>query len=74
MANDVRGYFGESRPLRGIDERRADEFRTHYLTRSPKLAAATVARRLHTVKRFFDFARRMKYVPATRSPACPPRA
>lgn len=64
VANDVRGFFGEVCPLRDIDERRADEFRTHYLTRSPKLAAATVARRLNTVKQFFDFARRMKYFPA----------
>lgn len=64
VANDVRGYFGDGCALRDIDERRADEFRTHYLTRTPKLAAATVARRLNTVKQFFEFARRLKYVPA----------
>ncbi|MBX9585240.1 MAG: site-specific integrase [Gemmataceae bacterium] len=63
-ANDVRRFFGGGCPLREIDERRADEFRTHYLTRAPKLAAVTVARRLNTVKQFFDFARRTKYVPA----------
>ena len=64
VANDVRGFFGDATPLRDVTERRADDFRTHYLTRTPKLAAATVARRLKTVRAFFEHARRVKLVPA----------
>ncbi len=64
VANDVRGFFGDATPLRDITERRADDFRTHYLTRTPKLAAATVARRLKTVRAFFEYARLVKLVPA----------
>ena len=60
----MRGYFGEGHPLRDITEEAAIEFRTHYMTREPKLAAATVARRLKTVKLFFDHARRLKLVPS----------
>ena len=60
VGNDVRNFFGAACPLRDITERRADEFRTHYLTRTPKLAPATVARRLKTVSLFFDFARKTK--------------
>lgn len=64
VSNDVRGYFGDGHPLRDITEEKAIEFRTHYMTREPKLAAATVARRLKTVKLFFDHARRLKLVPS----------
>lgn len=64
VADDVRGFFGDACPLRDITEKRADEFRTHCLTRRPRPAPATVARRLKTVKLFFDHARKTKLVPA----------
>lgn len=64
VRNDVVAYFGANTDLRDITEQRADDFRTHYLTRKPKLAAATVARRLKTVRLFFKHALRMKLIPA----------
>jgi integrase len=64
VANDVRNFFGADARLGAVTEGRADEFRTHYLTRTPKLAPATVARRLKTVKMFFDHARKLKLLPA----------
>jgi len=63
VQNDLIGFFGSNVGLRDITESRADDFRTHLLTRLPKLAAATVSRRLRTVRLFFDFARRMKLIP-----------
>lgn len=64
VANDLNRFFGPDTDLRTITEARADDFRTHYLTRSPKLAAATSARRLKAVRMLFDHARRMKLIPA----------
>lgn len=65
VANDLLGFFGPALPLREVTERRADEYRTDLLTRtgSRKLAPATVARRLKTVKQLFDHARKLKLVP-----------
>ena len=62
VCNDLRRYFGESQSLRGITVGHADEFRTHYLTRAPKLAAATAARRLTAVRTIFKHALRMKLI------------
>ncbi len=62
VRNDVVNFFGADTDLRNITERRADEFRTHYLTREPKLADATIARRLKTVRLFFKHALRMKLI------------
>lgn len=64
VRNDVVNFFKADTDLRDITEQRADDFRTHYLTRKPKLAAATVARRLKTVRLFFKHALRMKLIPA----------
>jgi site-specific recombinase XerC len=64
VRNDVVNFFGADTDLREITEKRADDFRTHYLTRTPKLAAATVARRLKTVRLFFKHALRVKLIPA----------
>ena len=61
VANDLRRFFGDARPLREVDERRADEFKTHYLTRG--LAAVTVSRQLKSAKLFFNHARKVKLVP-----------
>ena len=41
VATDLTGFFGACTGLRDVTERRADEFRTHYLTRPRKLAPAT---------------------------------
>ena len=62
VRNDVVNFFGFGTDLREITENRADDFRTHYLTRSPKLAAATVSRRLKTVRLFFEYARKRKLI------------
>jgi integrase len=62
--NDLIAFFGESTDLRAVTEERADEFKTHYQTRTPKLAAATVARRLRMVKMFFRDALRWKIIDA----------
>jgi integrase len=62
VRNDVVNFFKADTDLRDITEQRADDFRTHYLTRKPKLAAATVARRLKTVRLFFKHAMRMKLI------------
>ncbi len=62
VAADLTGFYGPAVGLRDITEKRADDFRTHYLTRAPKLAPATVHRRLKTARMFFAFAVRMKLV------------
>ena len=59
VAGDLIAFYGADTPLRDITEKRADQFRTHYLTRAPKLAGATVHRRLKTARQFFAFALRM---------------
>lgn len=63
VVNDLTGFFGADADLRSITEAKADEFRTNYLTRTPKLAAATSARRLKAVRMFFDHARKVKLIP-----------
>lgn len=63
VRNDVVGFFGAETDLRAVSEKRADEFRTHYLTRTPKLAPATVARRLKSVRLFFKHAVQLKLIP-----------
>jgi len=68
--NGVIDFFGENTDLRSVTEQRADDFRTFLLsrepkqTRQPKLASATVARRLKTVRQLFEHARRMKLIDA----------
>ncbi len=62
VSRDVANFFGPACSLRDITETRADDFRTHYLTRLPKLAPATVARRLNTVKQFFAHAQKLKII------------
>jgi len=63
VVNDLTRHFGENTDLRDVTEERADAFRTHYLTRNtPKLAAATVARRLKAVRMIFKHALRMKLI------------
>jgi integrase len=64
VVNDLIGFFGADADLRSITEAKANEFRTHYLTRTPKLAAATSARRLKAVRMFFDHARKLKLIPS----------
>jgi len=64
VVNDLNRFYGEETDLRAITEAKADEFRTHYLTRKPKLAAATTARRLKVVRMLFDHARRLKLIPS----------
>jgi integrase len=62
VVNDLTRFFGEKTDLRDVTESRADEFRTHYLTRG--LASATVARRLKSCRMLFKHALRMKLVSA----------
>lgn len=62
VAGDLVAFYGADTALRDITEKRADEFRTYYLTRTPKLAGATVHRRLKTARQFFAFALRMKLI------------
>ncbi len=62
VRNDLVRFFGEAIELRSITEQKADDFRIHYLTRLPKLAAATVAHRLKDVRLFFEHARKMKLI------------
>ncbi len=62
VAADLTAFYGADVPLRDVTERRADDFRTHYLTRTPKLAPATVHRRLKTARMLFAFAHEMKLV------------
>jgi integrase len=62
--NDLIGFFGADADLRSITEAKGDEFRMHYLTRTPKLAAATSARRLKACRTFFKHAVRLKLIPA----------
>lgn len=65
VRNDLTAFYGADTPLRDITEQRADDFRTHYLTRGPKLLApGTVFRRLKAVKMLFKHAHRVKLVPA----------
>ena len=64
VANDLTRYFGESSPLRDITPAAADAFRTHYLTREPKLSPDTAARRLRTVRKLFKDAAALKLVDA----------
>ncbi len=61
---DAVRFFGPDIDVRAVTEQKADELRTHYLTRTPKLASATVARRLKTVRLFFEHAGRMKLIDA----------
>lgn len=63
VAADLTAFYGAGVGLRDVTERRADDFRTHYLTRTPKLAPATVHRRLKMARMFFAFAVRVKLVP-----------
>ncbi len=53
VTNDLRRFFGEATGLRGVTPTRADEFKAHLLTRTPRLAADTVSRRLTTVRAIF---------------------
>ena len=62
VRNDVVNYFGPAVGLRDVTEARAEDFRVHMLTREPKLAAATVSRRLRTVRKYFDHARKLKLI------------
>lgn len=69
VANDLKQYFGADTPLTAVTPERADEYRQNYLTREPirgqgdRLASATVARRLTTVRAFFAQAVRFKLIP-----------
>jgi len=63
IRNDLVNYYGTKTDLRAVTVKVADDLRLHYLTRKPKLAAATVARRLKTVRMFFEHARKMKLIP-----------
>lgn len=62
VRNDLVGFFGSDRALRSVTVEHAEEFKTHMLTRTPKLAAATVARRLTTVRMLFKQAVRLKLI------------
>ena len=62
VATELNAFFGEGTGLRDITRQRADEFRTHYLTRTPKLAPATIHRRLKTARMFFAHAVEMSLV------------
>lgn len=64
VVNDLTAFFGADADLRSITEAKADDFRAHYLTRTPKLAAATSARRLKAVRMFFDHAHKLKLIPS----------
>ena len=60
VRNDLIGFFGADQPIREVTIEKADAFKTHLLTRSPKLAPATVSRRLTTVRMLFRQAARLK--------------
>lgn len=62
VSNDLRGFFGADQPVREVAIENADAFKTHLLTRKPKLAAATVSRRLTTVRMLFKNALRLKLI------------
>lgn len=62
--SDLIMFFGTDADLRSITEPRADDFRTHYQARQPKLAAATSARRLKACRTFFRYAVRLKLIPS----------
>jgi len=64
VTNDLTRYFGPDLPVRAVTTETADGFKTHLLTREPKLAAATVARRLTTVRMLFKQAVRLKLTDA----------
>ena len=64
VANDLTRYFGEAAPLRDITPAAADAFRTHYLTRAPKLSPDTAARRLRTVRKLFQDAAALELIEA----------
>jgi hypothetical protein len=57
-------FFGSDADLRSNTEAGTDGFRTHYPTRTPKLAAATGARRLKAARMFFDHAHELKLIPS----------
>lgn len=61
---DLVRHFGSDAPVRRTDPGQADEFRTHGPTRSPKLSAATVARRRKAARVLFDHARRSGLIDA----------
>ena len=62
VCNDLTRYFGDGQPLREVTAALADGFRSHYLNR--KLAAATAARRLKTVRMLFKHAAKMQLIDA----------
>lgn len=64
VTNDLRRHFGEDLNLRDVTEAMAEDFRIHYQTRKPKLANATVSRRLTTVRQIFEVARRRRLIDA----------
>lgn len=64
VVNDLNNFFGTSTDLRAITEERADDFKNHLQTREPRLAAATVARRLTAVRMLFRDAVRWKAINA----------
>jgi integrase len=66
VRNDLVGFFGSDRARRSVTVEHAEEFETHMLTRTPKLAAATVARRLTTVRMLFKQAVRLKLIETNR--------
>ena len=64
VANDLRRFFGEGTGVRSIGPAEARDFRHHYLTRTPKLAAATHSKRLKTARQFFEYAVTIGLTPA----------
>ena len=64
VRNDLVRHFGETLPLRDIDPETAHGFKRHLQTRSPKLSAATVSRRLTTARMLFKHALALKLVDA----------
>lgn len=64
VVNDLLAHFGAGTPLRDVTPAWAEGFKRHYLTRTPKLAPATAARRLKAARMFFDHARRAGLVAA----------
>lgn len=62
VAADLIAFYGPRTPLRDVTKRRADDFRTHYLTRPKRLAPATVHRRLKMARMFFAYAAKVKLV------------
>ncbi len=64
VANDIRRYFGDAAAVRDISPTRAEDFKSHLLTRTPRLAADTVSRRLTTVRAVFKLAVKLGLTPA----------